>query len=81
LIVIAGHTGSAFGRPECVLDPPIHATQLRVRHVGMGHRAFAAPKRLRPRRRVKPSGDERTTIARAASNPYLRFAAIASQKK
>jgi hypothetical protein len=23
-IVIAGHTGSAFGRPECMLDPAIH---------------------------------------------------------
>jgi hypothetical protein len=23
-IVIAGHTGSASGRPECMLDPAIH---------------------------------------------------------
>jgi hypothetical protein len=23
--VIAGHTGSAFGRPACMLDPAIHA--------------------------------------------------------
>jgi len=23
-LVIAGHTGSAFGRPDCMLDPAIH---------------------------------------------------------
>jgi len=26
VFVIAGHWGSAFGRPKCKLDPAIHAT-------------------------------------------------------
>jgi hypothetical protein len=45
LFVIAGHTGSAFGRPECMLDPAIHAASPNVKRVSMD-------------RRVKPGGDE-----------------------
>jgi hypothetical protein len=48
------------------LDPAIHAAErlrqnldwLLSRDFSMDHRAFAAPKWLRPRRRVKPGGDE-----------------------
>ena len=39
------------------LDPAIHPASQRRRSKTMDRRASAAPKGLRPRRRVKPGGD------------------------
>jgi len=39
------------------LDPAIHPASQNVFPRAMDRRAFAAPKGLRPRRRVKPGGD------------------------
>jgi hypothetical protein len=40
------------------LDPAIHQKQKALLQSKMDARAFASPKRLRPRRRVKPAHDD-----------------------
>jgi hypothetical protein len=57
LIVMAGHSRSKNGVASARLCPAIHVFVCPVKK-DVDARAFAAPKRLRPRRRDKPAHDE-----------------------
>jgi hypothetical protein len=69
-VVMAGHSCPKDGVASASLRPAIHAFAGRTNDVDA--RAFAAPKGLRPRRRVKPGHDELRALQRRRS-PLTRF--------